>query len=90
MSFVELPPEVSLSDPAFEAEYARVSYTAANGHTFRGGLIYYTAAVLEAAEHPAAAAKLVEFLLSDEVRAGLLAAGFELPPSMGDPSPGAL
>ncbi|MBV8715777.1 MAG: extracellular solute-binding protein [Chloroflexi bacterium] len=78
--FVELPPEVSLSDPAFEADYARTTYTTRGGQTFRGGLVYYTAAVLAGAQRPAAGAEFVAHLFSSEVQGELLRAGFELAP----------
>jgi len=73
--YVELPGAVSLSDPRFEAAYARASYTTANGHTFRGGLVYYTATVLQAAPHPDAGAAFVAYLLSPAAQALLLEHG---------------
>ena len=78
---VELPREVSLSDPGFEAQFTRVTYTAASGQTFRGGLVYYTATVVQAAANSAAGAAFVAYLPSPELPTVLQHAGFELAPA---------
>jgi molybdate/tungstate transport system substrate-binding protein len=78
--FIELPPEVSLSNPEYVDAYARASYTSGSGRTFRGGLVYYTATVLDAAANPAAGAAFVDFLLSSDVRQLLSQQGLVLEP----------
>ena len=69
LPFLELPGEVSLSDPEHEASYARARYTTADGVELKGGLVYYTATVLTDAPHPEAGAAFVAYLLSDEAQA---------------------
>src|SRR5262249_36422525 len=68
LPFVELPAEVSLSDPAHEGSYARARYRTADGIELRGGLVYYTATVLANAPHSEAGTAFVTYLLSEEAQ----------------------
>lgn len=48
-AFVELPPEINLSDPAYaDDRYARVAHRLPNGNTVRGGPIRYVSAIRHA------------------------------------------
>ncbi len=88
LKWVELPPEVDLSDPAREALYATVSVkvAAAGSHdprrttqdslTIRGAPILYALAIPSDAPNPAAAREFVRWLLGPEGRAVLTRNGF--------------
>jgi molybdate/tungstate transport system substrate-binding protein len=71
MPSMELPAEVSLSDPLHERGYARASYATRDGIQLKGGLVYYTATVLAEAPHPDAGAAFVAYLLSEEAQTEL-------------------
>jgi molybdate/tungstate transport system substrate-binding protein len=83
LKWVDLPPEVDLSDPARETQYATVSVRIPGGATrdsitIRGAPILYALAVPTAAPNPAAARSFVHWLLGPEGRAVLARNGFTL------------
>jgi len=83
LKWVDLPPEVDLSDPAREALYATVSVKVAAGGTrdsitITGAPILYALSVPAAAPNPAAAESFVRWLLGPEGRAVLSRNGFTL------------
>jgi molybdate/tungstate transport system substrate-binding protein len=85
LSWVDLPPEVDLSDATRAAAYARATLTlpgaALGGRDsveFRGEPIVYALTIPLRAPHPAAAEAFVRFVLSDAGRAILTRAGFRL------------
>ncbi len=87
LRWVNLPPEVDLSDPARAAWYgqARVRLpgprlAAADSVEFRGEPIVYAVTVPTRAAHLEAARDFVRFILSPAGRAILTRAGFTLPP----------
>jgi molybdate/tungstate transport system substrate-binding protein len=81
LRYVDLPPEVNLSDPHLASWYAQASVRvpganqAADSVEFRGEPIVYALTVPTAAQHPATALAFVRFLLSQEGRAILTADG---------------
>ncbi|HET7599864.1 MAG TPA: extracellular solute-binding protein [Gemmatimonadales bacterium] len=94
LRFVDLPPEVDLSDPARADWYARVKVrlpgatrAPADSVTFVGEPIVYALTIPTGAPHPAAAAAFARFVLSAEGRAILARNGFVLPasPELGGP-----
>ncbi len=84
LKYLRLPPEINLSDPAHAKSYARASVTIRKSTrgteseriTVRGGPILYGLTIPRSAQHPEAAARLVELILSDEGRAVLEDLGF--------------
>ena len=93
LSYVTLPREVDLSDPALEGTYRAVSVRvpgakrgAADSVEFRGEPILYALTIPEAAPHPATAAAFARFVLSPEGSAILRRSGFLIaPPRAGGP-----
>jgi molybdate/tungstate transport system substrate-binding protein len=88
LRWVNLPPEIDLSDPARADWYgqARVRLAAPRGADsleFRGEPIVYALTIPKDAPHPEAARSFVRFVLSAEGRRILEAAGFVLPPKPG-------
>jgi molybdate/tungstate transport system substrate-binding protein len=86
LRWVELPPEIDLSDPARAGEYIRASVrlpgprrTAADSVEFRGEPILYALTIPEAARHGPVAEAFVRFVLSAEGQAILIRSGFRLP-----------
>ena len=80
LSWIRLPASIDLGDDAHAAEYSTASVTVkgrTRGQTMtvRGAAIRYAMAVPKKAPHPAAAAKLAEFLLSDVGLGAMRAAG---------------
>lgn len=93
LSYVTLPREVDLSDPALGSAYGAVSVrvpgskrTARDSVEFRGEPILYALTIPEAAPHPATAAAFARFVLSPEGSAILRRSGFLIaPPRAGGP-----
>jgi molybdate/tungstate transport system substrate-binding protein len=76
LPFVTLPAEISLGSPELAEEYAAASYQCADGATYRGAPIAYTATPLANAPHPLAAAAFLVFLTSDEAAEAVARHGF--------------
>lgn len=88
LKWVDLPPEVDLSDPAREALYATVSVriptgpthdarpTTRDSMTIRGAPILYALSIPTAAPNPAAAQAFVRWLFGPDGRAVLARNGF--------------
>lgn len=51
--YLELPPAIDLSDPAYRDRYHQTSYTLPSGKTVRGDVIRYAATIHEGTERPA-------------------------------------
>lgn len=80
LSWIHLPASIDLGDDPHAAEYGAASITVkgrTRGQTMtvRGAPIRYAMAVPKKAPHPAAAARLAEFLLSDVGLGAMRAAG---------------
>ena len=80
LHWIQLPSSIDLGDESKAADYATVSVTVkgrTRGETMtvRGAPIRYAMAVPRKAPHPAAAAKLAEFLLSDAGLGAMRGAG---------------
>lgn len=80
LHWIQLPSSIDLGDESKAADYATVSVTVkgrTRGQTMtvRGAPIHYAMAVPRKAPHPAAAAKLAEYLLSDAGLGAMRAAG---------------
>ena len=83
LKWVDLPPEIDLSDPAQADRYAEASVRlpgaqAGDSVTFRGEPIVYALTIPNAAAHPGAALGFVRFIFSPDGRAILERAGFRL------------
>jgi molybdate/tungstate transport system substrate-binding protein len=85
LRWVELPPEVDLSDAARAADYSRAEVAlpasrpgAPDSIRFRGEPIVYALTIPEGAPHPQAARAFVRFVLSGTGREILRTAGFRL------------
>ena len=86
LRWVDLPPEVDLSDPALAAWYGRVSVRlpgprleSKDSIEFKGEPIVYALTIPRAAPHPETAREFVRFVLSPAGRGILEKAGFRLP-----------
>ena len=66
--FVELPPQIDLSDPRYMDIYKRVRVSLASGEEVIGKPIIYGVTVPKNAEHKTLALEFVKFLLSSEGR----------------------
>ena len=80
LHWIQLPSSIDLGDESKAAEYATVSVTVrgrtlGQTMTVRGAPIRYAMAVPRKAPHPAAAARLAEFLLSDVGLSAMRTAG---------------
>jgi len=80
LHWIQLPSSIDLGDESKAADYAAVSVrvkgrTRGDTMTVRGAPIRYAMAVPRKAPHPAAAARLTEFLLSDAGLSAMRAAG---------------
>lgn len=87
LPFLELPPEIDLSDPEHEAWYGRARVdiprtrrTQDGRLTFTGSVIAYAITIPRRAPNPVAARAFVRFVLGAEGRAILARHGFVLPP----------
>lgn len=78
LTFLALPREIDLSDPALAAEYAKASVTTKNGELTAKPIIYALTIPL-GADHPAEAARFIAFLLGPEGRAIMARNGFGAP-----------
>jgi molybdate/tungstate transport system substrate-binding protein len=85
LPYVELPPEINLSDPNLAEWYAQASVrlpgasrAGKDSVEFRGEPIVYAMTIPKAAPHPRAAAAFVRFVLSPAGQAILQANGFIL------------
>jgi molybdate/tungstate transport system substrate-binding protein len=84
--FLELPPEIDLSDPEHDRQYAaarvdipRKRRTQDGQLSFVGGAIAYAITIPTRAPNPAAARAFVRFVLGSEGRAILARHGFRIP-----------
>lgn len=80
LHWIQLPSSIDLGDESKAADYSAVSVrvkgrTRGDTMTVRGAPIRYAMAVPRKAPHPAAAARLAEFLLSDAGLSAMRAAG---------------
>ncbi len=78
LPFLDLPDAVNLGNPDLAAGYGRATYTTAQGRTFSGRPIRFSAAPLAHAAQPEAARRFLAFLLGQEGQA-LVAAHHFLP-----------
>jgi molybdate/tungstate transport system substrate-binding protein len=69
--FLEFPDAYDFSDPGLADQYATATYTTDDGYTAQGRPILYSATANDAADNPAGARELVQFLVD---RPGLLQA----------------
>jgi molybdate/tungstate transport system substrate-binding protein len=76
LPFVTLPAEMNLGSPELADAYAAASYRCADGTTYRGAPIAYTATPVTDAPHPLAAAAFLAFLTSDEATEAVARHGF--------------
>jgi len=74
--FVALPKQANLGSPDMTAVYATASYKCADGTTYRGTPIAYTATPVAGSRHHAAAAAFLVFLTSDEAGEAVQRHGF--------------
>ncbi|HTL05023.1 MAG TPA: extracellular solute-binding protein [Gemmatimonadales bacterium] len=86
LHWVQLPPEIDLSDPGRSADYAAARVrlpgprlAAADSLEFRGEPILYALTIPKAAAHPTTARAFVRFVLSGAGQAILREAGFLVP-----------
>ncbi len=93
LKYLDLPPQINLSDPSMAATYKSVSVQTKNG-TQTGGPIIYAVTVPTNAEHPNAGLAYVQALLGPEGQQTMKANGFVvLDPAIvaaGDAAPAAL
>ena len=66
LPYITLPAEINLGDPNFAAEYARQSYTNAQGVTVHGAPILFTVTIPGDAQHPETAVAFAKFLLTSK------------------------
>jgi molybdate/tungstate transport system substrate-binding protein len=83
LKWVDLPPEIDLSDPAQAGRYAEATVrlrgaAGTDSVTFRGEPIIYALTIPSGAAHPRTALEFVRFVFSPEGRAILTRAGFRL------------
>jgi molybdate/tungstate transport system substrate-binding protein len=92
--WLDLPPEINLSDPAMAAAYAQARVTlpgatraAGDRVEFRGEPIVYALTIPKGAPHPEVAAAFVRFVFSQEGQRILAEAGLQpsVPPALGGP-----
>lgn len=76
VSYLTLPPEANLSDPAHAADYASASFTNAAGTTYRGGVINASIAPIAGSAHAAGATSVLDYLFSADGQHLLAANGF--------------
>jgi len=79
LPFLDLPDASNLGDPERAADYGQATYTAADGRTFQGHPIRFSAALLARATHPEEALHFLAFLLGPAGQA--LAAAYHFLPS---------
>jgi molybdate/tungstate transport system substrate-binding protein len=86
--YLQLPPEINLSDPAHAAGYAKASFTNSSGVTFRGGVINASIAPVEGGANGSAAVATLEYLFSAAGQRLLREQGFLPSPVLvgGDPA----
>ncbi|HOT95425.1 MAG TPA: extracellular solute-binding protein, partial [Methanoregulaceae archaeon] len=75
-NYITLPPEIDLSDPAHEAEYAKVEVKRPDGSTEAGMPIIYGITVPSVAKNPELGQAFVRLLTGPEGAAVLEAEGF--------------
>lgn len=92
--WVDLPPEINLSDPAMAATYAEArvvlpgaTRAAGDSVEFRGEPIVYALTIPRGAPHPEVAEAFVRFLYSQEGQRIIADAGLQpmVPPALGGP-----
>jgi molybdate/tungstate transport system substrate-binding protein len=82
LSYLRLPDEINLSNPAMAADYAQVHFTTNTGQSFPGKPISFSAAVLNNASNPQAALHFAEYLLSPVGQQHVQAAHFLPSPAL--------
>lgn len=78
LKFVELPPQVNLSELKYEKLYRRVKVKLGNGKVIEGGTIAYGIAAVNGAPHPKEARMWVDFVTSPK-GAEILKSSFQKP-----------
>ncbi len=78
LPYLTFPPELNLSQPALDAQYATATYVSPKGTTYHGGAIVYTITIPETSRNREGAVAFVRFLLSSEGRAILETHGLPL------------
>lgn len=74
-SYLQLPPQIDLSDPTYSADYAKESVQTSNG-AVQGKPIVYAVTIPTNAPHPQQAETWVAYLLGPEGQAAMKQAGF--------------
>jgi molybdate/tungstate transport system substrate-binding protein len=78
VTFITLPEEINMGNPALDDEYATVSYTnSETGTVYNGSASIYTVAILNNATHMSEAEEFVAYLLSSDGQTLLSAQGME-------------
>ena len=77
LKFVDLPPQIDLSDEEYADFYSKVSVKTADGKVKRGKPIIYGITILKNAPNPSLAHSFVAFVLSEEGRKTLEECGQE-------------
>ena len=73
--YLQLPPQIDLSDARFTSSYAQASVQTANG-SLSGKPIVYAVTIPNNAQHPQAALAFLQFLLGEEGQKVMRASGF--------------
>ncbi|MCL4394477.1 MAG: extracellular solute-binding protein [Chloroflexi bacterium] len=73
--YLDLPPQIDLSDAKYAADYAKASVTTVNG-TLKGSPIVYAVTIPNNAAQPDWATKYVQFLLGPDGQAAIKTNGF--------------
>ena len=91
LKFVDLPPQIDLSDEEYADFYGKVSVKTADGKVQRGKPIVYGITILKNAPNPSLARSFVAFVLSEEGRKTLEECGQEpIVPAVGEGNVSAL
>lgn len=75
MESIDLPPQINLSDPKFDADYAKASAKTKNGE-LSGRPIIYAVTIPTTAPHPKLAQEFIAYLLGPEGQKVIAANGF--------------
>jgi len=68
LPYIELPKEISLSDPTYSSFYKQSSYTLGSGKTVYGEPIYFSVTIPDTSKNIDGAVAFVKFLLSEKGR----------------------
>ncbi|MEW6559590.1 MAG: extracellular solute-binding protein [Pseudomonadota bacterium] len=75
MESLDLPPQINLSDPKYDADYARATAQTKNG-TLTGRPIIYAVTIPNSAPHPKLAQEFIAYVLGPEGQKVIAANGF--------------